>query len=93
MGRNTQLLGQDLTVTGCLVQHVDEVGVLKDILNFTATQQILDVLGDAGRNTTPLTEPLPDFHGISCSLLLLQEQMELVHVVTGGLLSHGIHDL
>ena len=30
---NAQLLGKDLTVSTCLVEHIHEVGVFKDVLN------------------------------------------------------------
>ena len=49
-----------------------------------AGQQVLYVLGDAGRNTAPFTEALPDLDGICRRLFLLQKQVEFVHIVTGG---------
>ena len=65
------MLGENLPVAGCLVQHVDIVRVLKDVFDLTGRKQVLDVLRDAGRNTTPLTESLPDFYGICGGLALL----------------------
>ena len=34
--RNIQLLGKDLSVAGCLVKHINEIAVLKDVLDFPA---------------------------------------------------------
>ena len=82
---NAQLLGENLTVSACLVEHIHEVRVFKDVLHLTAGKQVFDILGDTCRNTAPFTESLPDFHRISGGLLLLQKQVHLVDVVTGGL--------
>ena len=38
-----------------------------------------------GGDAAPFSESLPDFHRISGGLLLLQKQVHLVDVVTGGL--------
>ena len=62
MGRDVELFGEDLPVAGGLIQHEDEVGVLENIRYLVGSQQVLDVLGDAGRGTAPLAETLPDFH-------------------------------
>ena len=80
-GRDVQSLRENLSITGCLIQKVHKIGVLKDVLNLTGGKQVFVILGDAGRNTGPLSKSLPDFDGISCRLFFLQEQMELVHVV------------
>ena len=71
-GRDVQRFREDLPVAGCLVQKVNEVGVLKDVLNLTGSQQILDILGDPGRNPAPFSEPLPDFDGIGGCLFFLE---------------------
>ena len=84
MRGNAQLLRQNLTITRRLVEHVDVVAVLEDVLDFLTGQKIFHVLRDARRDAAPLAEPLPDFHGIRRRLLLLEQQVELVHVVPGG---------
>ena len=38
---NTELFGENLPVTGCLTEHINEIGVFKDILNFAGSQQIV----------------------------------------------------
>ena len=47
MGADIQLLGENLPVPGGLVEHEDKVAVLKDVLNFPRSQQILDILRNA----------------------------------------------
>ena len=84
VGRDVELLGQDLAVSACLVQHVDEVAVFKDVFDFPGGQQVLDVLGDARGDTAPFSESLPDLHGVSSRLLLLEQQMEFIDVVSGA---------
>ena len=84
VGRDVELLGQDLPVSACLVQHVDEVAVFKDVFDFPGRQQVLDVLGDARGDTAPLPESLPDLHGVSGGLFLLEQQMEFIDVVAGA---------
>ena len=86
MGRDTQMLCKNLSISGGLVEHIDEVGVFKDILNLPAAQKVFDILRDAGGDAAPFTESLPDFYGIGCCLFLLQQQVELVHVVAGSFL-------
>ena len=71
MGGDTKMLCQNLTVTRSLIEHVDEIGVFKDVLNLPAAEKVFDVLGDAGGDSGPFSEPLPDFYGLSCSLFLL----------------------
>lgn len=80
------MLCQNLPVTGCLVEHIDEVGVFEDILNLTAAQKVFDVLGDAGGDAAPFTETLPDLDAVGCGLFFLQKQVELVNVVPRGLM-------
>ena len=71
---NAQLLGEDFAVAGGLIEHVDEVAVFKDVLDFIARQQVFDVLRDPGRDAAPLAESLPDFHGVSRRLFFLEKQ-------------------
>ena len=80
-GRDVQRLRENLPVAGCLIQKVDKIRVFKDVLYLAGRKQILDILRDSGRNAAPLSETLPDFHAVRGGLFLLQEQMELVHVV------------
>ena len=84
MGRDIQTLCQDVSVIACLIEHIDEIRVFQDIRNLRTSQHILYVLGDAGRNTAPLTKSLPNLHGIGSGLFFLQKQMELVHIVAGS---------
>ena len=70
MGRNIELLCEDLPVSCRLIQHDDHVAVLENILDFTGRKQVFHVLGQPCGNTAPLAETLPDFHGISGGLLL-----------------------
>ena len=53
-----------------LVEHINEIRIFKNILNLTACQKVLDVLGDTGRDASPFTEPLPDLHTVGCRLFL-----------------------
>lgn len=90
MRGNAQLLGENLTVSACLVEHIHEVGVFKDVLHLAAAQKVFDILGDTCRNTAPFAESLPDFHRISGGLLLLQKQVHVTHSGEGeGLLFYG----
>ena len=38
---NAQLLRQNLTVSACLVEHIHEVGVFKDVLYLAAAQKVV----------------------------------------------------
>ncbi|OKZ68133.1 MAG: hypothetical protein BHV88_13600 [Clostridiales bacterium 41_12_two_minus] len=38
---NAQLLGKYLTVSACLVEHIHEVGVFKDVLHLAAAQKVV----------------------------------------------------
>ena len=69
--RNVKLLGKDLPIAGCLVEHINEIAVLEDVFDFSAGQQILDVLRNSCRYTAPFSEPLPDFDAVCCGLLFL----------------------
>ena len=84
---DAQLLGKDLAVSACLVEHIHEVRVFKDVLYLAAAQKVFDILGDTCGNAAPLTESLPDFHRVSGGLFLFQQQVHLVDVVAGGLVS------
>ena len=68
MGRDIQALSQNGSVLACLVEHIDEVRIFQDVGNLRTAKQVFYVLGDAGRNTAPFTESLPDFNGIGCCL-------------------------
>ena len=70
MGRNVELFGEDLPVACSLVEHEDEVGVLKNIRHLVRSQQVLDVLGNAGGRAAPLAEALPDLHRVGRGLFL-----------------------
>ena len=54
MWADIQLIRQNLTITGCLIQHINEVAVLKNVRHFAGRKQVFHVLGDAGGNTAPL---------------------------------------
>ena len=41
---DSQLLCQNLTVSLGLVEHIDKVRVLKNVLDLTGSQKVLDVL-------------------------------------------------
>ena len=47
---NAQLLGENLAVSTCLVEHIHEVGVFKDVLYLAAAQKVFDILGDTSVN-------------------------------------------
>ena len=61
-GRDIQRSGEDFPVSRCLIQEVDKIAVLKNVLNLSGSQQVLDILRDTGGNPAPFTEPLPDFN-------------------------------
>ena len=84
MGRNTQMLRQNLPVSRRLIQHTNIVGIRKNCFHFFGCQQIDYILRYAGRAALHFPEALPDFHGIGCRLFLFQQQMEFVNIVPGG---------
>ncbi len=45
---DVELFRQDGAVARRLVEHDDEVAVLKDVLHLAAGEQVLHILGDAG---------------------------------------------
>jgi len=87
---NAKLLGENLSVSACLVEHIHEVRVFKDVLHLTAAQKVFDILGDTCRDSAPFAESLPDFHRIGSGLFLLQKQVHLVDVVAGGLVGSAV---
>ena len=85
MGRDVELLCEDLPVSCRLIQHDDHVTVLENILDLTGRKQVFHVLGQPCGNAAPLAKTLPDLHGIRRSLLLFQKQVHLVHIIPCGL--------
>ena len=81
--RKVQVFRQCFPVAGCLGQHINEAGVVQDVVCTLLRSQVLDVLGDAGGNAAPLSKPLPDLHGISSGLGFFQQNMEFIHIVPG----------
>ena len=79
-----------MPIAGCLVQHINEIAVLKDVLDFPACEQILDVLGDACGYAAPFSEPLPDLDAVCCGLFLFQQEVELVYIVPGVLFAVAV---
>ena len=90
MRGNAQLLGENLPIPACLVEHIHEVGVLKNVLHLAGRKQVFDILRDAGGDAAPLAEPLPNLHRVGGSLFLSQKQVHLVDVVAGGLVSGAV---
>ena len=84
MRGDIELLGENLPVAAGLIEHEDEIAVLKDVLHLAGGEQVFDVLRDAGGDTSPLAETLPDFHGVGRRLLLAQQKVHFVNVVAGG---------
>ena len=78
------MLGENLKVAGCQVQHEDIVRVLKDVFDLAGREEVFDILRDAGRNAAPFSESLPDFDAIGGSLLFFQKQVHFVDLVSGG---------
>ena len=70
-----------MPVAGCLVEHINEIAVLEDVFDFSAGQQILDVLGDTCGYAAPFSEPLPNLDAVCCGLFLFQQEVELVYIV------------
>lgn len=79
--RNMELFSENVSVSGCLIQHIYEVRVIKDVLNLLRRKQVLDILRDTGRHTAPFTETLPDLSRILRCLFLFQKEVELINVV------------
>ena len=69
MRGDIELFGENLPVAAGLIEHEDEIAVLKDVLHLAGGEKVLDILGDAGRNAAPLAEALPDFHRVGGGLL------------------------
>ena len=83
MRRDIKLTGQNLPVSGSLIQHDNKIGVLKDVFDLSGGQEVLNILRDTGRNAAPFTESFPDLNTVGCGLFLLQKQVELIHIVAG----------
>ena len=81
MRRNVELLCENLPVASGLIEHIDEIAVLKDVLNLAAGQQVFDVLRDPGGNAAPFAIALPNLDTVRSRLFLLQKKMELVKIV------------
>ena len=58
---NPQLLRQNLTVSACLVKHIHEVRVFKDILYLAAAQKVFDILGLSAADYPELPAVEDDF--------------------------------
>ena len=84
MRRYPQLFRENLAVSRSLVQHQNEVGILEDILDLLAGQEVFDILRDSRRDAAPLSKAFPYLHGIGRRLFLLEQQVKFVHIVTGG---------
>ena len=82
MGRDIEVLCENLAVAGRLVEHIDVVGVLEDVLDLTGGKQVFYVLRDTSRNAAPFSETLPDFYLVCRRLLLFEKQVHLVDVVS-----------
>ena len=81
MRRNVELLCENLPVASGLIEHIDEIAVLKNVLNLPAGQQVFDVLRDPGGDAAPFAIAFPDFDAVRSRLFLLQKKMELVKIV------------
>ena len=90
MRRNTEPGCEDFPVPGGLIEHVDKVGVLKDVLHLAGGKQVLDVLGDPCWHPAPFAESFPDLNGVRRGLFLLKQQVELVQIAPGGLASGAV---
>ena len=73
MGRNIQLLRQNLPVTRRLIEHIDVVGVFQNVFDLLGCQQVFHILRQSGGNTAPFPEPFPDLHRIIGSLFLFEQ--------------------
>ena len=98
MRRNIELLCENLSVASGLIEHIDEIAVLKNVLNLAAGQQVFDVLRDPGGDAAPFTEPLPNLDTVCRCLLFLEQKVELVHVIArrlvlGAVDGHAVPDL
>ena len=85
MWRNAEPGCENFPVPGGLIEHVDKVGVLKDVLHLAGGKQVLDVLGDPCWHTAPFPETLPNLDAVRRGLFLLKQQVELVQITPGGL--------
>ena len=90
MRRNAEPGCEDFPVPGGLIEHVDKVGVLKDVLHLAGGKQVLDVLGNPCRDPAPFAESFPDLNGVRRGLFLLEQEVELVQIAPGGLASGAV---
>ena len=81
-----ELFCENVSVSGCLIEHIHKIRVVKDVLDLLRRKQVLDILRDSRGNAAPFTETLPDLSGILRCLLLLEKKVELVDVVASDLL-------
>ena len=86
-----ELLRKDSPVARRLIEHEDKIAVLKDILYFAGSKQILDVLCDRGRYADPFSETFPNLHGIGGGLLVFQKQVKFVHKIPCGFFRRPVH--
>ena len=82
--RDTQPLRQDLAVAGGLVEHIDEIAVFQDVLDLRGGEQVLGILGGPRRHPAPFSKPFPNLGAVRRGLLLLQQEVELIHEIPGG---------
>ena len=97
MWGNAQMLGQNLPIPAGLIEQELEIRVAQNILDFPRGQEIVHILRDSSRNPTPFAKTLPDFHGVGGSLLLLEQQVELIYIEpsrppAGAIRGHPVPD-
>ena len=90
MRGDVELLCQNRPVAGGLVEHINVVAVFKDVLHLAGGKQVFDILRDTCRDAAPLSKTLPNLDGVGRSLFLMQQQVHLVDVETGGLASGAV---
>ena len=81
MRRDIELGGQDLPVAGRLVEHIDEIGVFKDVLDLTGGKQVFHVLRERRGDAAPFPKPLPYLRRVAGRLLLLQVHLRYFNCV------------
>lgn len=91
MRGDIELLGENLSVAGRLVEHIHIVGVLEDVLDLAGGKQVFDVLRDARGNAAQFAESLPYFNGIGGGLVFRQEQVHFVDIVAGGFMRLAVY--
>lgn len=53
------------------IENIDEIAVLKDVLNLAAGQQVFDVLRDPGGDAAPFAVALPNLDTVRGRLFFL----------------------